>query len=615
MVCGQLCAQTKGLSSERNSFANSIISQQELIQAIKNNNASKLNCQGTYLVYVIAEACEILNIYDRWNHKPRRPSFDNVVRILELADVDTVMWNKYDGVKIGYLDKHGKAKNYLRNSKEKEIVLVYKGRYIFSLSSGEPLLDTRSLPGVIRSKARTSSQKVSTQHIVEQPKAVASVTKQPRKSEEIIEVKPKTKPEVIETVSIEPEPKSKPEVIETVSVESESKSEVTNAALIDSEHKLALQKIVISDEFLHRPAEEEKENTDPIEEVREEISVSKPTLEPVLEPAAESVVEIIDIDSLEEEVIIEIEPVLFSESPSDEENPPASGVKETQVKEVAPDPPVKAEEEVAVEPEVIETVSVEPESKSEVIETVSVEPEPRSKIEKENRNIEIHNYEEVLDNPYLIYALYSSADFLKKLSKKKNQDSPQREKIAAIAADITDKYRLGYMSMLEDQFNEKNTATSINFGLSVPLDTFSFGKGGENHDDAVDLFAREGSTIYSISNGIVVLVDNGWDKDDPLSVVSTRGGNTVIIFDPDNREFYRYAHLEKTDLVAGGIVYAGDYIGTVGHTGLNASKAGHGNHLHLEINRYDSKSASIVFLSSGEIKARLKKIKKEREKG
>jgi murein DD-endopeptidase MepM/ murein hydrolase activator NlpD len=44
------------------------------------------------------------------------------------------------------------------------------------------------------------------------------------------------------------------------------------------------------------------------------------------------------------------------------------------------------------------------------------------------------------------------------------------------------------------------------------------------------------------------------------------------------------------DVAAGTTVEAGQQIGTVGHTGFNASRKGHGRHLHFEVNEFDGNS-------------------------
>jgi murein DD-endopeptidase MepM/ murein hydrolase activator NlpD len=43
-------------------------------------------------------------------------------------------------------------------------------------------------------------------------------------------------------------------------------------------------------------------------------------------------------------------------------------------------------------------------------------------------------------------------------------------------------------------------------------------------------------------------------------------------------------------VLAGAFVTAGQVIGKVGHSGLNASQPKHGRHLHFEINEYDGRS-------------------------
>jgi murein DD-endopeptidase MepM/ murein hydrolase activator NlpD len=84
----------------------------------------------------------------------------------------------------------------------------------------------------------------------------------------------------------------------------------------------------------------------------------------------------------------------------------------------------------------------------------------------------------------------------------------------------------------------------------------------------------------------VVLADHDWRSDDLFSTTSRKGGNAVILFDPDHDRFYRYCHLSAVEVHPGDIVAAGQDIGRVGHSGLNASMPGHGRHLHFEMNSY-----------------------------
>ena len=112
------------------------------------------------------------------------------------------------------------------------------------------------------------------------------------------------------------------------------------------------------------------------------------------------------------------------------------------------------------------------------------------------------------------------------------------------------------------------------------------GGGGRSHKYAIDLFAHEGTAVYAVSRGMVVLADRDWSSDSLFSTTSRKGGNAVIVFDPDHDRFSRYCHMSTVQVSAGERVAAGQIVGTVGHSGLNASQPGHGHHLHFETNEY-----------------------------
>jgi murein DD-endopeptidase MepM/ murein hydrolase activator NlpD len=82
----------------------------------------------------------------------------------------------------------------------------------------------------------------------------------------------------------------------------------------------------------------------------------------------------------------------------------------------------------------------------------------------------------------------------------------------------------------------------------------------------------------------------------------------VIVFNYLKKEFYRYAHLGKITVSPGDLVMEGDKLGTVGHTG-NASRIGHGHHLHFEIHKYlDDQNTNQALLAS-DLKKRLENLK------
>jgi murein DD-endopeptidase MepM/ murein hydrolase activator NlpD len=130
------------------------------------------------------------------------------------------------------------------------------------------------------------------------------------------------------------------------------------------------------------------------------------------------------------------------------------------------------------------------------------------------------------------------------------------------------------------------------------------------HPNALDLFVPEGTPVHSTTNGLVMLAEGSWTEDDPFSTSSLRGGNSVIVFAPNENRFYRYCHLETVDVAAGSVVEAGQQIGSVGHSGCNASKKGHGRHLHFEVNEIDGRG--VRALDKNQLQALLQGIAGER---
>ena len=177
---------------------------------------------------------------------------------------------------------------------------------------------------------------------------------------------------------------------------------------------------------------------------------------------------------------------------------------------------------------------------------------------------------------------------------------------------ITTEFRKKYIENLKKITAEKNngnwTANDAR-KQSLPLRIINTGKNpSENHQDAIDLFIKEGSPIYSMSRGIVVLAENNWRRDNDLSTSSVKGGNAVIVFCPEDESFYRYAHMERTKVSVGTFVGSGEEIGIVGNTGINASKPGHGEHLHLEVNRYNSNGGLMMPQNIFELKRKLETL-------
>lgn len=212
-----------------------------------------------------------------------------------------------------------------------------------------------------------------------------------------------------------------------------------------------------------------------------------------------------------------------------------------------------------------------------------------------------------IHNRFVVSALYYSDRFLAEGLRSLGAEEILTNRVLMGIRDfVTPELRKKYTDYLSGLFSNATDAGEYSSQV-LPLEKIDFGR-GENHSDAIDLFTPEGAPVFSISDGVVVLAENGWKQDDQLSTASFKDGNAVIIFSPQDKEFYRYCHLRETRLQAGMIVRAHDEIGIVGHTGKNASQPGHGNHLHLEINAFDENTSRITSVSAKELRRRLSRI-------
>ncbi len=111
---------------------------------------------------------------------------------------------------------------------------------------------------------------------------------------------------------------------------------------------------------------------------------------------------------------------------------------------------------------------------------------------------------------------------------------------------------------------------------------------GDEHHNAIDYAAPKGTSIYSISDGVVTDVVNGCTVGD-TSCGGGFGNRVYVRYNTgDGHDYYViYAHMTSTANVSvGQTISAGTLIGYVGNTGYSF-----GNHLHLEV-RKDNTSSS-----------------------
>ena len=189
----------------------------------------------------------------------------------------------------------------------------------------------------------------------------------------------------------------------------------------------------------------------------------------------------------------------------------------------------------------------------------------------------------VFASPYLVSAFYYHDGFLDGFPVDRNTAAPERRIIGQISAQLTSEEKASFRRLLHEVWS-----TSVSPGPEHSVEPVAYlaVSGRRSHRYAVDLFAPEGATVSAVSRGVVVLADSGWSREDLFSTASRKGGNAVILFDPDRDRFYRYCHLNSVTVSPGEVVAAGAQLGSVGHSGLNASQAGHGRHLHFEANEY-----------------------------
>jgi murein DD-endopeptidase MepM/ murein hydrolase activator NlpD len=191
---------------------------------------------------------------------------------------------------------------------------------------------------------------------------------------------------------------------------------------------------------------------------------------------------------------------------------------------------------------------------------------------------------DLLASPYLVSAIYYHDGFLTDFPAERTSADPERRIVAQIGNILAPDRKAEFMRLLHEVWRRSEPAGPTRLVDPVGFTSSSGGRG--SHKYAIDLFAAEGTPVHSVSRGLVILADRYWNHDDLFSTTSRKGGNAVIVFDPDEDHFYRYCHLSTVLVSTGQVVASGYSIGAVGHTGLNASLPGHGRHLHFEVNEY-----------------------------
>ncbi len=96
--------------------------------------------------------------------------------------------------------------------------------------------------------------------------------------------------------------------------------------------------------------------------------------------------------------------------------------------------------------------------------------------------------------------------------------------------------------------------------------------------DGLDDNTGKPAYVLAMTDGIVLGAKTDWSEKDTL-----RGGNYLMLYNPNLDRYYYYAHNSQILVKVGDIVAAGTRIATVGRTGRNASPKRSPTHLHLMV--------------------------------
>ena len=216
--------------------------------------------------------------------------------------------------------------------------------------------------------------------------------------------------------------------------------------------------------------------------------------------------------------------------------------------------------------------------------TPEIEAQVAEEVAKARRILDDLNTDNLLASPYLVSAIYYHDGFLSGFSVDRSSADPERRIIGQIGNMLSPESKARFVHLLHEVWARSDPAAPAR--SAEPVAYSASGGGRRSHLYAIDLFAPEGAAVYAVSRGVVVLADRDWSPESLFSTTSRKGGNAVIVFDPDHDRFYRYCHMSTVQATPGELVAAGQIVGNVGHSGLNASQPGHGHHLHFETNEY-----------------------------
>ncbi len=213
----------------------------------------------------------------------------------------------------------------------------------------------------------------------------------------------------------------------------------------------------------------------------------------------------------------------------------------------------------------------------------------------------------IMLNPFCMYSLYYSDSFFKETKKSKNDSHRVFQKIQQNISIEEKKRILAHL----DELWISECDFAWNKEIFCPIDTIDFwNKSSEKiaHQDAIDLYAPIWTVVTSMSWWIVIIAESWRKENDIFSTSSYKWWNSIIIYNPDNNSFYRYAHLNDIFVKTGEKIEPGTQIWTIGKTWQNAIKWP--SHLHFEINTYNPTNWKITVVHRNDLKTIILDAKK-----
>ena len=184
--------------------------------------------------------------------------------------------------------------------------------------------------------------------------------------------------------------------------------------------------------------------------------------------------------------------------------------------------------------------------------TPEIEAQVAEEVAKVRRILDDLNADNLLASPYLVSTIYYHDGFLSDFPVDRTNAAPERRIIGQITSLLSPERKARFVRLLHEIWARSGPMRPER--SVAPVDYSASSAGRRTHQYAIDLFAPEGASVRAVSRGIVVLADRDWSQANLFSTTSRKGGNAVIVFDPDHDRFYRYCHMGAVLVSAGELV-------------------------------------------------------------